>query len=293
MKKLTLLIAFIGIISISYAQEEKTKEQEKVEENEGFSLGTGEAEDQEDKQISEENTSEKSLTVEFKVAENADTTKNSITRWFTLGLGVNPILNNGKFTLPNTPNYNDWDLRIGKSTNVDLGIIQQKFNLINHKLYLYSGLGLDINKYMFENNFIIDANANNWQTLPVTGSVKKNRLTTTYLQIPLMFNFESSTKHYQSIRISAGGFAGLRLGSNQKLKFRKKKDNIYSKKAKKIYKERDNFNLNPINYGAKLEVGYGPINLYGKYHFNNLFKESASTSPELNNLSIGLMIVPF
>lgn len=293
MKKVVLFIALMGIMLCSYGQEDKQKEEQVTEEQEGFSLGSGNSEDEEDKEISEENTSDKSLTVEFKVGEEADTTKNSLTRWFTLGLGVNPVLNKGKFDLPNTANYNDWDLRIGKSTNIDLGIVQHKLNLINHKLYLNTGLGLDINKYMFENNFIIDSNSNNWQTFQAVGSIKKNRLTTTYLHVPLMLNFESSTKHYQSIRLSAGGFAGLRLGSNQKLKFRNKSDNIYSKKPKKIYKERDNFNLNPINYGIKVELGYGPINLYSKYHLNNLFKESASTSPELNNLSIGLMIVPF
>lgn len=293
MKKITLLIAFLGLTWITYAQEDNQKTEEQTEEQEGFSLGSGDAEDEEDKDISEENTNDKSLTVEFKVGENADTTKNSLTRWFTLGLGVNPVLNEDKFDLPSTAGYNDWDLRIGKSTNVDLGIVQHKINLANHKLYLNTGLGLDINKYMFEDNFVIDANADNWQTFPAVGSIKKNRLTTTYLHAPLMFNFESSTKHYESIRISAGGFAGLRLGTNQKLKFRNKSDNIYSKKPKKIYKERDNFNLNPINYGLKAELGYGPINLYGKYHLNNLFKDRASTSPELNNLSVGLMIVPF
>jgi len=102
-----------------------------------------------------------------------------------------------------------------------------------------------------------------------------------------MLNFETSDNHYDSFRISAGGFGGLRLGSNQKIKFRDSDDNFLDGGRK--FKEKDSFNLGTINYGLRTEIGYGPINIFGKYHFSDLFDDEE----QLNNLSIGLMLVPF
>jgi len=82
--------------------------------------------------------------------DTVDTTRNVLTRWITFGLGVNPVHVGGDFDLPAGGIYDDFDLRVGNSTNVDLGIVQNKLNLIKYRLYLKTGLGLDISKYSFE-----------------------------------------------------------------------------------------------------------------------------------------------
>lgn len=230
--------------------------------------------------------------IEFEIdlSGETDTTRNLTTRWITFGIGVNPVTENGNSSLPNTSQfYDDWDLRIGKSTNIDLGIVQQKLNLVNHRLNLRYGVGLDINKYFFDDAFKIDPDSNTWQTTDLSANVKKNRLTTTYLQVPLMLNYESSNKHYESFRLNIGGFAGLRISSNQKIKFNDKDDNPFEDKIK--HKERDNFEMNNLTYGLLAQVGYGPVNLYGKYHLQNVFEDDFAQ--DLNTLSLGIMIVPF
>ncbi len=276
---ITLLLLFTSAISFSQEPADTIK------------VGDGEVEvviEENEAETEGQEPDESSVVVEFSIGGDRDTTKNLITRWFTLGLGVNPVTVDGNFDLPSGGIYDDFDLRIANSTNVDLGIVQNKLNLINHRLYLKTGLGLDINKYSFDNNFQIDSDSDQWVTIPFSEETKKNRLTATYLHVPLMLNFESSDRHYQSFRVNVGGFAGLRIGSNQKVKFRDSDDNFLDGSGNR-YKQKDNFNFNTLNYGLRTELGYGPINIYGKYHLNDLFEDEQ----QLNNLSIGLMLVPF
>jgi len=276
----TLIFSFFSVVSL--AQDGEPTDSTKNEPTYGFGDGEQGGQDGEDGEDGD-------VVIEFSIGdEERDTSKNLLTRWFTLGLGVNALAADGDFDLPDDNGfYNDFDIRIGKSTNVDLGIVQQKLNLIDHHLYLHSGIGLDVTKYMFDSNFVIDPDSDDWSTMAFDADTKKNRLTATYIHVPLMLNFETSNKHYQSFRLNVGGFGGLRLGSNQKIKFEDKDDNFLDDNKK--YKEKDNFNLSTINYGFKTEVGYGPINLYGKYHVNDLVDGES----ELNNLSIGLMVIPF
>jgi len=79
-----------------------------------------------------------------------DSTQNISTRWFTFGLGINTILSDGDFNLPTTDDFfDDFDQRVLNSTNTQIGIVQQKLNLVDHKVNLMWGLGLDNHKYSF------------------------------------------------------------------------------------------------------------------------------------------------
>ncbi len=233
-------------------------------------------------------TSSTTVIVEFSTKKHSSE-RNLITRWLTLGLGMNPVMVDGDFDLPDDQFYQDWKLKNGKSTNVDIGIVQQKLNLSKHKFYLYSGIGLDINKYMFEDNFFIDDDVDYWVTNNFNGDTKKNRLTATYLHIPLMFNYESNTSHSQSFRINAGMYGSLRLSANQKIKFHHRSDNPVEDERK--FKNRDDFNMKTFVYGIKGEMGFGPINVYTKYQLADIFDESAA--PSLSPFSFGIMIIPF
>ena len=276
--KPVILIICLFFATTLMAQQGEPADSTKTEED-GYGIGTPP-----DRENEEENV------VEFKIG-NTDTTKTVISRWGTFGLGVNIPLDGENIT--DQTMQDDWDLRTFKSTNVDIGIVQWKINLADHKLYLNSGVGFDISKFMFEDNFWIDPDSDDWETdYAILDDIdtKKNRLTLNYLHVPLMLNFESSTKHYESFRLSAGAFGGLRIGSNQKIKFKDKDDNPFDDKKK--YKEKDDFNINNFTYGLRGEFGYGPVTLYGKYHLQEIFEED-STSPRLNNLSVGIMLLPF
>lgn len=275
------IVASLMVICASLFATAQEEEPTDSTENEGYSLGSPPEREKVEERVGD------SIIVRFR----RDTTKNSTTRWFTFGLGVNPVYTNSSFDLPTTPEfYNDWEITTVKSTNVDLGIVQHKLNLVDHKFNLYTGIGFDITKFMFEDNFVIDPDAETWQTSDFDAETKKNRLTTSFIHVPLMLNFESNEKHHKSFRLSAGMFGNLRLGSNQKIKFEDNSDNFLDEDKRK-YKEKDNFNQRDLTYGMKGVMGFGPVNLYAKYYMEDMFKDEAA--PDLNRLSMGIMIIPF
>jgi hypothetical protein len=81
----------------------------------------------------------------------------------------------------------------------------------------------------------------------------------------------------KSLRIGLGGFVGFKLGTRQYLEF----VDIDGVSITELQK--DNFNMNTINYGLSAYVGYRSSSFYVKYDMNSLFKNT-----ETRNISLGL-----
>ena len=81
-----------------------------------------------------------------------------------------------------------------------------------------------------------------------------------------------------TFRLGLGGFAGLNIGTKQK---------IISTVDGDSTKEntRSNFNTSDFVYGLNGYIGVGSISLYAKYDLNPLFKDNPI---EENNISFGL-----
>ncbi len=202
------------------------------------------------------------------------------TRWFMLDLGFNTYLADGSFNLPSE--LNDFDLNLGKSINVNLHLFRQRIGLIGNNLNFMYGLELAYNNYHFENDITLLHNVDEVTIIENNIDFKKNKLATTFLQMPVLFNIETNPrKPGKSFRISAGGYGGLLLGARTKQK---------SSENGKV-KIKDDFNLNKFRYGVIGQVGVGCVNFYVDYALNDLFKENLG--PELRPISIGFTLVPF
>lgn len=82
----------------------------------------------------------------------------------------------------------------------------------------------------------------------------------------------------KSFKIGFGGYAGINLGTRQKLKFEDDGEDVKQKlKA--------NYNTNNFIYGLSGYIGYGDISLYAKYDLNTLFKDNPV---EQRNVSLGV-----
>jgi hypothetical protein len=79
-------------------------------------------------------------------------------------------------------------------------------------------------------------------------------------------------------RIGVGGYAGYRLGSHAKVKY----------KGGKKDKDRDNFNLTNLRYGVRLQMGFRGTDLFFNYDLNELFAEDKG--PKLNAFSFGIIL---
>ncbi|MEM7104211.1 MAG: outer membrane beta-barrel protein [Bacteroidota bacterium] len=209
-------------------------------------------------------------------------------RFFLLDVGLNTYLYDGSFTLPSTPfmsngyNISDLELDYSRSINVNVHVYAQRINLVKRKLNIMHGLYLDISNYRFENDIRILPNEPQLTVISDTIQYKKNRMTTTFINVPLMLNVVSDPRHpYRSFRMSAGVFAGVLVGSWTK----QKSDEFGGQR------ERDDFNLNKFRYGFRGELGFGPLNFYVTYSPISLFREGEG--PELLPLNFGFMLIPF
>lgn len=204
------------------------------------------------------------------------------TRYGLIDIGFSAISTPITYRLDN--GIDPFEMRLWKSTNLNLHLIQQRINLANRNLNFVYGLSVESHKYFFDNPVVLlEDTPNAMFEFFEDRSFKKNRLTYTYLTIPMMFNIKSNPRYpYRSFHLSAGGFAGLLLGANFKTKERGDKDKV-----------RDNFGLNTFRYGLRGEIGYGPLIFYGTFALNELFEKDKNNGYEVNPFAIGLVIWPF
>jgi len=177
-----------------------------------------------------------------------------------------------------TPDY-FMDLNQNKSFEVGFNFLRYSIGLQKDKrnIGLVTGLGLTFNDYRFSNPYtieIVDGKVSS-KLIDETG-LSKSKLTTSYLTVPLMLEFQIPVNgHDKKFYFSGGVIGGLKVGSHTKVKIDGHKS-----------KDRGDFNINPFRYGATARFGYKGINLFGTYYFSTFFKDSRG--PEMYPFTIGI-----
>lgn len=207
--------------------------------------------------------------------------------WAGIGLGVNGYLNSSNE--PKTPTgYDFLDLNYRKSINFSLNFWEQKIPLWKKHINIVTGMGFDISNYRFSSKNERLAQDTNYISAiyDTTVAYKKNKLVATYLNVPLLLQFDSNPfgKHDKTVHISAGVIGSVRLGSHEKQVYEINGSNFNPK-------TRDDFNLNPFRYSAMVRVGVGKIDLYASYALNTMFKKNEG--PQVNPFTVGLTLVGF
>jgi len=205
--------------------------------------------------------------------------------WGGFDLGVNGLLT-PESTLDMPEGYEYLDLKMEKSINVALNLYEQNFNLIEENFGLVTGLGVEWNNYRFKNNVLIDLNDSDGLVgnyLEEEGvRYIKSKLVTTYLTLPVMFEYQTNNmSKASSFHIGAGVLSGLRIGTHTKF--------MYDDGDEENDKERGAVVLNPFKVDLMARIGWGKINLYGKYALIDLFK--SGKGPELYPFSVGISLV--
>jgi len=207
--------------------------------------------------------------------------------WAGLGLGINGYLNaNNQTKVP--AGYNFLDLDYNKSINVSLNFWEQKIPLWKRHINIVTGMGFDISNYRFttNNSKLMTDTSFIAATYDTALTYKKNKLVTTYLNVPLLLQFDTNPfgKHNKTVHFSAGVVGGMRIGSHTK--------QVYSiNDVKDHSKTHDNFDLSPFRYSAMARIGIGKLDLYASYALNGLFKKNEG--PQLYPFTVGITLVGF
>lgn len=209
------------------------------------------------------------------------------TRWAMLDIGKSTYLYNGDKTLINTQDgeINPLKQKIWGSWNVNLHIVKTRMSIYKNYVNIMTGLSFEYYQYRFENN-VRPMERQRQQQLEFTPSsinYDKNRLRTWYMTIPLLLNFETNPQDKgKSFRITAGGYAGLRIAANLRQQW-----DIYDNQI------HFPFYLNQFRYGLSGSIGFGPINLYANYALNSMFETGDENRYDVAPLNVGIQVVPF
>lgn len=207
---------------------------------------------------------------------------NVSTNWWIFDLGFSNYTDNTVYGSAAAQAYaplsNDswFDLKDGKSRNVNVWFFMQRLNMIKHVVNLKYGLGLELNNYAYKQHIRYQENTAAIPNPPrvildVTPgrTYKKNKLAADYLTVPMMLNFNFTPHRHDGFGFSAGISAGYLYSARNKT--------ITSDEHKE--KAKDDFELNRWKLSYVAELSLGPVRFYGSYALNNMYNRGLDMTP--------------
>lgn len=204
--------------------------------------------------------------------------KNIDTKFLLFDIGLNNYFASGLSSSFPSP-YSPLVPNPGKSWVVNLHLFNQRVNLVDHHLWLTYGAFFEFNSYKYNSSDVMIPRLDSVAFSSSEVSLKKNKLSTTYVGIPLMLRYESNRSNPErSFHIAGGVFGEYLIGSHTKIK------TTTNDKTK----QHDDFNLNRFRYGVTGRIGYGWASLFVNYSVSELFENGIN--PVVYPASAGLAL---
>ena len=189
--------------------------------------------------------------------------------------GFSRIMDNGAFSLSDDNQF----LSYKKASNFGFDIAQFGIRSSdNFKTYIAAGF--EWNYLRLKQNIILSEGSSPISFEPSEIEYSKNVLTTTYLRLPLTFEWRSNKNSKgERVKVAFGAMTGVLLKGTQRLK---SKEN-----GKQKFK--DNYSLASFQYGPFIRLGYDDFGIFAKYYMNDFFEKSPAQK-NLNNLAFGITL---
>ena len=195
--------------------------------------------------------------------------------------------NDGNIDLPSELDFLDQVL--WRSINVGISAIDANINFGPEKAKTRFGFstGVKFNwvHYSMQQDYSLERNqpdlisAINFEV----PELRKNRLRATYVQVPLLLEFNSNVKkNSKSVKLAVGYVHQLLLGSQYKYK---------TTEGDKT-KTRGEFNLRKSMGLIEGRIGIGHLNFYVQYGLNTLFQDGALGDFTVTPVNFGINIIP-
>ncbi|MCK0130286.1 PorT family protein [Flavobacteriaceae bacterium F08102] len=217
-------------------------------------------------------------------SEDRNTSKNDVRTYdeLILAFGLNNAVIDGE-------SLNDTPYKVGGSKFFEIGWAWRTRVFKNSNvLRFHYGFSFQFNGLKAkDNNYFVD-NDGQTELAEFEYNLKKAKLRMDNLVIPIHIEFGPSNKTQtgdriryslqRKFRVGLGGYAGVNLGSRQKLKYKIDGDAVKDKLKR-------DYNTGSFVYGLSAYMGIGSTLLYAKYDLNPLFKDAEI---EQHNVSLGL-----
>lgn len=194
--------------------------------------------------------------------------------WSAFELGGN-VLYDKDYSMYPAGTADFMNTQVEKSLEFNWNFAEYDFGFCSY-VGIVTGLGLNWNNYKFSDNITLIKDNNGLiqpDNVPEE-NFRKSKFTTVYLTAPLMFEVQIPGQS-ERMFIAGGVIGGLKIGDYTKYKIGKEK-----------YKDKGDYNLNPLRWGYTARVGFGDFGIYGTYYNVKLFKEGMG--PALTPYSVGV-----
>jgi len=228
--------------------------------------------------------------------------KNKTRSWYSKGAKDSTTVTNKKSKNGFSIGLTLDDFHLGFATLIDNGsfTLSSKNDFLNYSQAKTSYVGFSVFKfgYRFTDNFKIYMSADfDWTLIRLqknidivpdvptltyvvntTNHYSKNRFSSNYLVLPLVFDFRSSPdKHNTRFHFAAGPEVGFLIDGMQK--------QISSEHGKT--KNFNDFHFTRFEFGGFAKIGYGSFGIFTKYYFNDMFVNTPDQKG-LKNFNFGL-----
>jgi hypothetical protein len=210
-----------------------------------------------------------------RIPSRKKTPQNLTTNWWVIDMGFSGFNDKTDYASTEAQAFapgstEDWfDIKSGKSRNVNIWFLMQRLNLINHVVNLKYGIGLELNNYFFDDVSIrFQKNPTLVVQDPNIKNAKKNKLAADYLTVPLMINFNFTPERRNGFGFSGGVSAGYMYSARQKVKIGDDK-----------FKVHNDFDLEDWKLSYVGEINLGLVKLYGSYAFQSMWEKGLDHTP--------------
>jgi hypothetical protein len=209
---------------------------------------------------------------------------------FNFDFGTNNYIEDGKF-----PDADDKQYAVRPWGSWYVGINSVQRAHLSKKMYLEWGVGVSWYNFKFQNDatqLVQDlGDVDGVYFIEDTRDVSfiKSKLTVSYINVSLipMFDVSGNSRkvrvwdsHSSAFRFGVGPYAGYRIGSHTKQVYKEDGD-------REKDKDRDNFYLNNLRYGVRMQLGIRSADFFFNYDLNELF--ATNKGPKLNAFSFGVI----
>lgn len=191
-------------------------------------------------------------------------------------VGFSKLIDNGSFSLSPTNKFLAY--KAAKTSHVSFDVLQigYRFNT-NFKIYIAGGF--DWTLIRLKQDITIQKHTPNLTYITAPIAFSKNRFSSSYVHIPLNFEFRTKESGNGSrFYIVAGPEIAFLL--NGKVK------QISDERGKEKFK--DDYNFAPFRYGGALRIGYGSAAIFAKYYASDMFDSAPQKG--LKNMAFGVTL---
>lgn len=171
-----------------------------------------------------------------------------------------------------TPGYDFMETDVAKSLGAQINFMEFNIPFVEKEkmaIGLTTGLGWSMLNYRLQNDVrLINDSAVLMAYSDTASNTIRSKLTTSYLIMPLMLEFNTSGENKDNgFHLGVGAFGGVRLATHTKVVIDDRGD-------KDKFKSNGSYHLNPFKYGLMVRMGWGPLNLFANYSLSEMFEKN-------------------